>query len=124
MGTVRPLPDLEADRDPQNPTHHNSELTFIILARTSGGELETGDISTLPMVGDVNIFLNGTPGEQDFEAEAEIMIAGEVTLRDIYVPSSWPLLPLCAAGLTIACAFFYTQSQTIAEKASPAVLCN
>jgi len=27
------------------------------------------------MAGDVNIFLKGTPGDQDFEAEAEIMIA-------------------------------------------------
>ena len=38
------------------------------------------------MVGDVNIFLKGTPGDQEFEAEAEIMIAGEFTLRNIYVP--------------------------------------
>jgi len=65
------------DRNPENPGHHNSELTFIILARTSGGELATSDIPNLPMIGDVNIFLNGTPGDQDFEAEAEIMIAGE-----------------------------------------------
>ena len=44
------------------------------------------------MVGDVNIFLKGTPGDQDFEAEAEIMIAGEPIQslsRNIYVP---PLL--------------------------------
>ena len=38
------------------------------------------------MVGDVNIFLNGTPGDQDFEAEAEIMIAGESSPRNISVP--------------------------------------
>jgi len=38
------------------------------------------------MVGDVNMFLNGTPGDEGFEAEAEIMIAGELTLRNIYVP--------------------------------------
>ena len=42
------------------------------------------------MVGDVNIFLNGTSGDPDFEAEAEIMIAGESSVqRNIYVP---PLL--------------------------------
>jgi len=70
----------------ETPPYHNSELTFIILARTSGGKLTTNDIPTLSMVGDVNIFLNGTPGDQDFEAEAEIMIAGGLTLRDIYVP--------------------------------------
>ena len=38
------------------------------------------------MVGDVNIFLKGIPGDEDFEAEAEIMIAGEPTLRNISVP--------------------------------------
>jgi hypothetical protein len=85
MRTVRPS-RCSADRNPQNPTYHNSELTFIILARTSDGELATSDIPTLPMIGDVNIFLNGTPGDQDFEAEAEIMIAGELTLRNIYLP--------------------------------------
>ena len=86
-----------ADRNPQNPTYHNSkELTFIILARTSDGELANGDIPALPMVGDVNIFLNGIPGDQDFEAEAEIMIAGELTLRNIYVSRSPPPTPTCS----------------------------
>ena len=42
------------------------------------------------MVGDVNIFLKGTPGDQEFEAEAEIMIAGELTLRNIYAPPHCP----------------------------------
>lgn len=37
------------------------------------------------MIGDVNIFLNGTPGDQDLEAEAEIMIAGKLTLQNICV---------------------------------------
>ena len=63
------------------------ELTFIVLVRaSSGGELATSDIPTLPMIGDVNIFLNGNPGDEDFEAEAEVMIVGESTLRDIYAP--------------------------------------
>ena len=70
------------------------ELTFIILARTSDGELATKDIPTLPMVGDVNIFLNGTPGDQAFESEAEIMIAGALTPRGISVPHLSPRLPL------------------------------
>lgn len=51
------------------------KLTFIILARTSDGELATSDIPNLPMIGDVNIFFNGAPGDQDLESEAEIMIA-------------------------------------------------
>ena len=42
------------------------------------------------MVGDVNIFLKGTPGDQEFEAEAEIMIAGELAARNISAPSSPP----------------------------------
>lgn len=46
------------------------ELTFIILAE--GG----GDIVSLPMVGDVNVFLKGDPREGDFEAEVGVMIAG------------------------------------------------
>lgn len=45
------------------------ELTFIILA----GE---GDIASLPMVGDVNVFLKGDPNDEDFEAEVGVMIAG------------------------------------------------
>ena len=31
----------------------------------------------LQMIGDANLFLKGTPGEDEFEAEVEIMIAGE-----------------------------------------------
>lgn len=58
----------------------HSELTFIILARTSDGELATSDIPNLPMIGDVNIFFNGAPGDQGLESEAEIMIAGELAL--------------------------------------------
>jgi tubulin N-terminal N-acetyltransferase len=34
------------------------------------------EISTFPMVGDVNLFLKGSPEEGDDEAEAEVMIAG------------------------------------------------
>jgi GNAT superfamily N-acetyltransferase len=33
-------------------------------------------VLALPMVGDVNLFLKGNPSDEDFEAEAEIMIAG------------------------------------------------
>lgn len=62
----------------------------------SDGELATGDIPALPMVGDVNIFLNGIPGDQDFEAEAEIMIAGELILRNIYDPFLLPPPPTCS----------------------------
>ncbi|KAF7966172.1 hypothetical protein HWV62_39746 [Athelia sp. TMB] len=79
------------------------KLTFIILARNTeesprehaGSRNRYSDISNLPMVGDVNLFLKGTPPnlkqspriaasqsadpdeneEEDFEGELEIMIA-------------------------------------------------
>ena len=73
-----------------------TELTFIILARTDS--IDPEDVSELPMVGDVNLFLKGIPPhlrdpnaltvnqpthgdeeevvEDEFEAELEIMIAG------------------------------------------------
>jgi hypothetical protein len=31
---------------------------------------------TLPMIGDVNLFLKGSSKDEDFEIEVEIMIAG------------------------------------------------
>lgn len=70
------------------------------------------------MIGDVNIFLKGVPGDQDFEAEAEIMIAGELALWDIYTPLPFHLIVTQGPALTLA------QNQTIAEKGSPVVLCN
>ncbi|KAF8633165.1 hypothetical protein AX17_004666 [Amanita inopinata Kibby_2008] len=70
------------------------KLTFIILRKVNGLDLSITEavlpsdprIASLPMVGDVNIFLNGklpveqrdeadVQGEDDFEAEVEIMIA-------------------------------------------------
>lgn len=58
---------LSLDRDSY---HVVVELTFIILAK---GE---GDVASLPMVGDVNVFLKGDPGNNNFEAEVGVMIAG------------------------------------------------
>lgn len=46
------------------------ELTFIILANRGA------DFASLPMVGDVNVFLKGDPCDEDFEAEVGVMIAG------------------------------------------------
>ena len=69
--------------------HAYAELTFILLA--GAGErtdvtpeevlLPAGTTTTKPplglqMIGDANLFLKGTPGEDEFEAEVEIMIAG------------------------------------------------
>ncbi|KAJ7137916.1 GNAT domain-containing protein [Mycena epipterygia] len=58
------------------------KLTFIVCARADSDDaLESGPltpqdprVSTLPMIGDVNIFLHNA-GEDEFYAEAEIMIA-------------------------------------------------
>ena len=33
-------------------------------------------VDARPMIGDANLFLKGAPGEDEFEAEVEIMIAG------------------------------------------------
>ena len=54
-------------------------------------------LSSLKMIGDVNLFLKGTPGdaEDEFEVEAEIMIAGEEP------PSSLSL------NREVDCALFY-----------------
>ena len=97
------------------------ELTFIILARTSDGELATKDIPTLPMVGDVNIFFNGAPGDLDFESEAEIMIAGELTLSGhLRSPciDTHSLVWLFAAIRADQETFFSHKNQRIAEKVS------
>jgi len=56
-------------------------LTFIILALQ-----KEGDITSLPMVGDVNLFLKGHPEDEDFEAEAEIMIAGRLICNSSFQP--------------------------------------
>lgn len=71
-----------------------TELTFIIVARHPPSNADEGnaisssygsytldlpsqsDISSMPMIGDVNLFLKGEQSEEDFEAEVEIMIAG------------------------------------------------
>lgn len=61
------------------------------------------------MIGDVNIFLNGTPGDQDFEAEAEIMIAGELTLRGTCAPPLLSLSPPFAASDLITILTFFPE---------------
>lgn len=85
----------------------HSELTFIILARKDPGYTASDtpnneDIDQLTMIGDVNLFLKGTPPhlrqpgsrmahlnkdeeEEDFEAELEIMIAGSWDPHPSYI---------------------------------------
>ncbi|KAF8635435.1 hypothetical protein AX15_000422 [Amanita polypyramis BW_CC] len=74
----------------------NDKLTFIILSKPEGFTMPSGQasclpdprIESLPMVGDVNLFLHGIPplwgqsnqiqndnDDDDFEAEVDIMIA-------------------------------------------------
>ncbi|THH04684.1 hypothetical protein EW145_g5335, partial [Phellinidium pouzarii] len=59
------------------------KLTFIILARENGsdvgapfGTLTKSECDFSRMIGDVNLFFKGSPPDEDFEVEAEIMIAG------------------------------------------------
>jgi len=50
-----------------------AELTFIVCVSNSTHHAQLTDPPT--MIGDVNLFLKGIPGDDDFEVEAEIMIA-------------------------------------------------
>ena len=43
-------------------------------------ELTAETALAAPMVGDVNLFLKGMPGDEDFEVEIEVMIAGLLPL--------------------------------------------
>ena len=60
-----------------------AELTFIICVRpNSSSNIDpTPKVEDLIMVGDVNLFLKGAPDDEDFEAEAEIMIAGVCSIQ-------------------------------------------
>ncbi|KZW00710.1 hypothetical protein EXIGLDRAFT_711011 [Exidia glandulosa HHB12029] len=69
---------LEKEYDMQRKWREDDDkLTFIILARDidASEPVSAGDITKLPMVGDVNVFLT-----QPDEAELEIMIAGMLSL--------------------------------------------
>ncbi|OCH89820.1 acyl-CoA N-acyltransferase [Obba rivulosa] len=60
------------------------KLTFIVLARdgvTFPNSPTLQDLRALPMIGDVNLFLKGSPDEEDFEVEAEVMIAEKAYRR-------------------------------------------
>ncbi|KAJ7029377.1 GNAT domain-containing protein [Mycena alexandri] len=59
----------------------DDKLTFIVCARPESDILQPSPlnphdprVASLPMIGDVNIFLHGSPGDEVY-AEAEIMIA-------------------------------------------------
>ena len=50
-------------------------MTFIIAAKEEGwAENKICDVTT--MVGDVNLFFKGSPEDENYEVEVEIMIAG------------------------------------------------
>lgn len=57
--------------------YDSKELTFIVLARGTLTSHELLDeCKASQMIGDVNLFFKGDPSDDDFEVEAEIMIAG------------------------------------------------
>ncbi len=53
-----------------------TELTFIVCHRESETTEVGSEDPPLTMIGDINLFLKGSPNEEDFEVEVEIMIAG------------------------------------------------
>ncbi|THH27890.1 hypothetical protein EUX98_g6301 [Antrodiella citrinella] len=69
---------LEEEYEMQEKWQHDEDkLTFIVCVRPNI-DTELALEEGLVMVGDVNMFLKGSPKEEEFEAEAEIMIADEV----------------------------------------------
>ncbi|TCD60303.1 hypothetical protein EIP91_010410 [Steccherinum ochraceum] len=64
--------EYEMQRKWQND---DDKLTFIICARQTSDTAPIPILDQLRMVGDVNLFLKGSTEDEDFEAEAEIMIA-------------------------------------------------
>ncbi|EMD41316.1 hypothetical protein CERSUDRAFT_89886 [Gelatoporia subvermispora B] len=68
----------------RTPTRHSTELTFIVLSRdgtTLSDQPTLDDLGVLPMIGDVNLFFKGSPSDEDFEVEAEVMIAEKAYRR-------------------------------------------
>ncbi|KLO17841.1 acyl-CoA N-acyltransferase [Schizopora paradoxa] len=58
------------------------KLTFIVLARGMTTDCEILDeCKSSQMIGDVNLFFKGDPSDDDFEVEAEIMIAEKAFRR-------------------------------------------
>ncbi|KAF7295665.1 Acyl-CoA N-acyltransferase [Mycena indigotica] len=75
---------LEEEYDMQRKWREDPDkLTFIVLARQTGDGLDSSQVPSpheasvkaLPMIGDVNIFLHGKETDEEFYAEAEVMIA-------------------------------------------------
>ena len=78
-------PALVQDANTDTDAHR---LLRELLENEDEGPVAMEHLKVLPMVGDVNLFLKGVPGEDDFEAEVEIMIAG------VLHPTCVPACPL------------------------------
>jgi len=106
------------------------KLTFIICVHPGNNPaFNPCSPPPLTMIGDVNLFFKGLPGEEDFEVEAEIMIA-ETAFRGrglglkalqlmfsfaISHGSTWPL-PIAPATLVARIGESNASSQRLFEK--------
>ena len=75
------------------------------------------------MIGDVNLFMKGAPADEDFEAEAEIMIAGASSLprssnHSGHVSLTLGCLGILRRAILLFCIFACAQSLRIGGAAS------